>query len=451
MKPLNTHKDTCIKQSAQCIVVEDILPFIGNCEKEDLATVLNSIDGYLSQISESLNIEKLDLSCILSSTQCKPVNFEAFLQLLIDKICELKGISNTNQQKIDEICSTLMSCKVTITSCESVQVNDIAIYVPNGNARNSLLHYIFDKLCYLWERITQIDKDIYNINNQIADIWTFINNLSNSVLTFVSYTIPVCERMGVNTPYEITNITAQNNLIIGIYNKVCCIYNTLGTTSSSCAINFAPTCSLTCGTNSYNGITSYTIADALTQVQQFITTACCAINTLDTNVSSLTTQTTNAFNTLAANTACHTNGIGEVFAGDAYMFLFNTVNYQYYVLLNTSYIPAGATITTVNLYYNALGTPSVLTLYNSGPVAGVSDYDSTNKILYFSLYSTTPGYSETRDIYNAYIEVSYTETITYTDFGGTNVNVNCNRKRIFPITLIYQKQGYANISRLINY
>lgn len=452
MKPLNTQKTTCLKQSANCIVVEDMLAFVKNCENESLSNILHAIDEYLSQLSESLNIEKLDLECLLEENACKPINFEAFLQLIIDKICELNGISRDNTQRIDEICETLMSCRITINMCEYVHVQDMVLYDPNGDPKSSVLHYIFYMLCQLWDQIQAIKEDISSINLQITELWAFINNLSNSIPVFLPYVIPICERLGVNTPINIENVSAQNNLIIGIFNKLCCLTNTVGVSAGNgeCALSFAPSCSLNCGPYSYTSSNATTIKDALTQTAQFINVACCSISFLDTSIAELTNQTITSFNSLAAGTACHLNGIQEVFAGDQHMGLYLGTRYQYFVRLDSQYIPSGATLTTIRLIYNSWGSPNALTLYNNGAISGISAYDTTAFYLYFNLSSSTSGFFGTVDIHDAYIEVEYTEPLSYIDFAGNPVNIDCVRRRMSPITLSYQKFGYANISRVIN-
>ena len=61
---------------------------------------------------DQLNVSNYDLSCF-NLTACPPEDFQALIQLLIDKICEANGVT-TDGTKSTSGCP---DCVVTVASC----------------------------------------------------------------------------------------------------------------------------------------------------------------------------------------------------------------------------------------------------------------------------------------------------------------------------------------------
>jgi hypothetical protein len=68
------------------------IPCIDLCKGDTVSDVVNKLAIELCTIMDQLNVSTLDLQC-LGVPGCPPKDFQAFLQLIIDKICEQNNIA----------------------------------------------------------------------------------------------------------------------------------------------------------------------------------------------------------------------------------------------------------------------------------------------------------------------------------------------------------------------
>jgi len=93
MKPLNADNPGCTPISSDCIIWQGPdIPCIGLCKGETVSTVVAKLGNELCEVLDILNIDSYDISCLVG-TDCSPKDFQALIQLLITKICELEGIT----------------------------------------------------------------------------------------------------------------------------------------------------------------------------------------------------------------------------------------------------------------------------------------------------------------------------------------------------------------------
>lgn len=87
MKPNNTPKSPCINTPSGCVIWDGpTIECVGICNGDSITTAVYELAKKLCDVMDQLNITNYDLSCLEPST-CKPTNFKAFIQLLIDKVC----------------------------------------------------------------------------------------------------------------------------------------------------------------------------------------------------------------------------------------------------------------------------------------------------------------------------------------------------------------------------
>ena len=151
MKPLNLDNRPCSPISSNCVIWQGpTLDCINLCTGDTISDVVANLATELCTLLDQTNVSGYNLTC-LGITACEPKDFQALIQLLIDKICELEGIPTGTTKDL----SACPDCIVTVASC-----------FRTGNATTmQLLDYvqmIAEKVCALIDQIgvlqTQIDS-----------------------------------------------------------------------------------------------------------------------------------------------------------------------------------------------------------------------------------------------------------------------------------------------------
>jgi len=91
MKPLNADTPGCDPISSNCVIWQGPdIACIGLCKGDTVSNVVYKLGLELCKVLETLDIETYDISCLLIGG-CGPEDFQALIQLLIDKICALEA------------------------------------------------------------------------------------------------------------------------------------------------------------------------------------------------------------------------------------------------------------------------------------------------------------------------------------------------------------------------
>jgi hypothetical protein len=164
MKPLNLDNRPCNPVSSNCIIWQGPdIPCINICKGDSVSDVVAALATELCTILDQTNVSNYDLSC-LGITACGPKDFQALIQLLIEKICELQGLSPDNT-KGTEGCP---DCVVTVAPCFRV-----------GNATTMQL---LDYVQMIAEKVCALIDEIATINAQITNILIRLDELENAPL-----------------------------------------------------------------------------------------------------------------------------------------------------------------------------------------------------------------------------------------------------------------------------
>jgi len=158
MKPLNLDNRPCSPISSNCVVWQGpTLDCINLCAGDTISDVVAKLATELCTLLDQTNVTNYDLTC-LGITACGPINFEALIQLLIDKICELNNIPTTGTEKSTSTCP---DCPVTVAEC----------FRANGATTMQLLDYvqmIAQKVCSLIGDIANLQTQINNLNDRVT-------------------------------------------------------------------------------------------------------------------------------------------------------------------------------------------------------------------------------------------------------------------------------------------
>jgi len=161
MKPLNLDNRPCNPVSSNCIIWQGPdISCINICKGDSVSDVVAALATELCTILDQTNVSNYDLSC-LGITACGPKDFQALIQLLIEKICELQGVGPT-----EKITGTCPDCIVTVAPC-----------FRNGNQTTMQL---LDYVQMIAEKVCSLIDEIATINSQITDILIRLEELENA-------------------------------------------------------------------------------------------------------------------------------------------------------------------------------------------------------------------------------------------------------------------------------
>ena len=157
MKPLNLDNRPCSPISSNCVIWQGpTISCINLCTGDTISDVVSNLATELCTLLDQTNVTNYDLTC-LGITSCGPQDFQALIQLLINKICELQGLPVNELQST----SACPDCLVSVAPC----------FVENGQTTMQLIDYvqmIANKICDLIETIADLQQQIDNLDIRVT-------------------------------------------------------------------------------------------------------------------------------------------------------------------------------------------------------------------------------------------------------------------------------------------
>jgi hypothetical protein len=170
MKPLNLDNRPCSPISSNCVIWQGPeLTCINLCKGDTISDVVANLATELCTLLDQTNVSNYDLTC-LGITACGPKDFQALIELLIEKICEAQGL--TPDKTTGD--STCPDCTVTVASC----------FIQNGQTTMQLIDYVN----MIAERVCGLISDINNLQQQINDLTIRVEILEGAAPP--AFTIP---------------------------------------------------------------------------------------------------------------------------------------------------------------------------------------------------------------------------------------------------------------------
>jgi len=199
MKPLNLDNKPCSPISSNCVVWQGPdIPCINLCTGDTVSDVVSAMATELCTILDTLKVSNYDLTCF-NLQACGPEDFQALIQFLITKICELEGI--TPETKDAPACP---DCVVSVAEC----------FVTGTQTTMQLVDYVQ----LIGERVCSIVTEISLINTQITDILIRLTDLENAPTpTFTLPTFTLSCTIGA-----LTGDQAIDTVLIEFINNVWC-------------------------------------------------------------------------------------------------------------------------------------------------------------------------------------------------------------------------------------
>jgi hypothetical protein len=156
MKPLNLDNRPCSPISSNCVIWQGPdIPCIKLCTGDTVSDIVAKLGAELCTIMDQLKVTNYDLTC-LGISACPPEDFQALIQLLITKICELNGITPTEVKS-----SGCPDCVVSVAPC----------FVEGTQTTMQLVDYvqmIANRICSILDQIDIINNQITNLDIRVT-------------------------------------------------------------------------------------------------------------------------------------------------------------------------------------------------------------------------------------------------------------------------------------------
>lgn len=217
MKPLNLDNRPCSPISSNCVVWQGpTLDCIDLCTGDTISDVVAKMAEELCTLLDQTNVDNYDLTC-LGITACGPKDFQALIQLLIDKICELNNLP-TDGTRLEETCP---DCPVTVALC----LRETDQGLPVTMQLVDYVQMLANKICSLIDQIGDLQDQVNNLDIRV----TVLENTPPPTFDIPSFTLTSCSVGSLPV-----GSTQQINIILQefINNVWCPFYTATGTTNA---------------------------------------------------------------------------------------------------------------------------------------------------------------------------------------------------------------------------
>jgi hypothetical protein len=216
MKPLNLDNRPCSPISSNCVVWQGpTLDCINLCTGDTISDVVAKMATELCTLLDQTNVANYDLSC-LGITACGPKDFQALIQLLIEKICELNNLP-TDSTRTEGACP---DCVITVATC----LRETDKGLPVTMQLIDYVQVLANKICSLIDQIGDLQEQVNNLDIRV----TILENTPPPTFDIPSFTLTSCAVGSLQI-----GSTPQINVILQefINNVWCPFYTATGTTS----------------------------------------------------------------------------------------------------------------------------------------------------------------------------------------------------------------------------
>ena len=209
MKPTNSKIPPCNPISSNCVIWQGPdIPCIDLCKGDTVSDVVHKLATELCNVLTQLDMSTIDLQC-LGVPGCPPKDFQTFIQLLIDKICEQNNLTPSVATECPDCLVTVAPCFETLNSAGDV-INQLQLV--------DYLKAIGYKVCTLVESINSLSSSVTGINNRV------IGSTPTVTTTEIPNVTPQCVLPSV--PTAITTVVTE------LEKQFCNLQSAIGTPTS---------------------------------------------------------------------------------------------------------------------------------------------------------------------------------------------------------------------------
>jgi len=154
MKPLNLDNSPCSPISSNCVIWQGPnIDCIKLCKGDTVSDVVYKLATELCTVMDTLNVTNYDLSCF-NLTSCLPEDFQALINFLITKICELENIPAQTNNNTNDISSYL----IAVPDCLGGGSLTLPTYV----------HTLATKICDLVNDVNELENSVNSLNIRVT-------------------------------------------------------------------------------------------------------------------------------------------------------------------------------------------------------------------------------------------------------------------------------------------
>jgi hypothetical protein len=213
MKPTNIHKHGCNPISSNCVIWQGPdIDCIELCKGDTVSDVVFALATELCALMEMFDVTNYELDC-LGLGECAPKDFQALIQLLIDKVCACCDIDPIDPKLPTEGCP---DCEVTVCS---------DFYYQNSSGDTITTMQLVDYVRAIGNKVCDLILEIHTINLTLDNHETRITILEEAEPPI--YTPPQvtpCTQLGLPLVPTEMNIALQE-----LMDQYCVFVQVVGT------------------------------------------------------------------------------------------------------------------------------------------------------------------------------------------------------------------------------
>jgi hypothetical protein len=158
MKPTNPKSSGCSPISSNCVIWQGPdINCINLCKGDTVSDVMFKLGCLICDLKKELDVSTYDLTCLNLAACDKPTSFLEFIQIVIDKLCELQACCD--QDTTEELAAEI----VVVAACFSAELG------PTATVSN-YVQAIGQKVCEQEVTIQTLESAILNLTSRIETL-----------------------------------------------------------------------------------------------------------------------------------------------------------------------------------------------------------------------------------------------------------------------------------------
>lgn len=185
MKPLNINTHGCDPVSSNCVIWQGPdIPCIKLCKGDSVSDVVYKLATELCEVLETLDVSTYNLpDTCFQNQQCNPTDFQALIQIIIDKICSVESTASGERTAV--VSGTCPDCVINIPTCFQY-TNEFGDLVTTMQLTD-YVKTIGNRVCNLINQINNLTVIVANHEERI----TALENTPDPTLSLPQVT-PTC-------------------------------------------------------------------------------------------------------------------------------------------------------------------------------------------------------------------------------------------------------------------
>lgn len=123
IKPLNSDTSGCNPTSSNCVIWQGPdIECLNLCKGDTISDVFFQLACLVCTLKDQLDVDTYDLTCLNLATCDLPHTFREFIQVVINKLCELEALIEAGSEEVQAAAGEI----VTVASCFTASLGPTA-------------------------------------------------------------------------------------------------------------------------------------------------------------------------------------------------------------------------------------------------------------------------------------------------------------------------------------